>query len=63
MGSGEGGGGDTVISAVISRSSSRSRRLHGRFVLGLMARTGAGEHHGAAKPQVSGLYRVRVSVK
>lgn len=31
---------DTVISAVISHSSRRSRRLHGRFVLSLVAHGG-----------------------
>jgi len=46
----------------MSRSSRRSRRLHGRFALGLGAHR-AGESHSVAKPQVSSLRRVRVSGK
>jgi len=64
---GRGEGGERWRSAVIrlamSRSLRRSRRLHGRFTLGLVGAYRAGESHGVAKPQVSGLRRVRVSGK
>jgi hypothetical protein len=53
---------ESVIRSVMSRSSRRSRRLHGRFVLGLGAHR-AGESHGVAKPQISSLRRVRISGK
>ncbi len=64
--SGEGGGGGAFAvggdQSVMSRSSRRSRRLPGRFALGLGTHR-AGESCGAAKPQVSNLRGVRVSGK
>jgi hypothetical protein len=52
-----------VISSVMSHSSRWSRRLPGRFALGLGCTHGVGERHGVAKSQVSSLRRVRVGGK
>jgi hypothetical protein len=51
------------IRLAMSCSSRRSRRLDGCFALGLGGTHRADERHDVAKPQLSGLRRVRVSGK
>lgn len=56
MGCGSGAVVMAMIRPVMSRSSRRSRRFHGRVAIDLGIHTRAGERHGVAKLQVSRLY-------